>query len=272
MEQALAELAGCLRSPTVSKQRLALAAPVVRGAETIGVASVRLPIEKLSGGIEGARVPEITYLALRQGSTSLVERGDKALANGAEVMAAKVPGSELRVAAAVPDVPGGPFGLGWLPCAIATALLALGAVVAWLYPVLTRGRGRRAATMTAQAGELARARPGAGRAKPVRQSDAQATSVVIDRGIFRATTCAAVSGKTLDAASPSCWATRSVRMQQQGLLAAVVVGRDAAVRTELTEADQRPAQGRPQRHRYRHGADAGGVLRRYHCARVPACR
>jgi len=145
MEQALAENkpVAWVVTDGLGKQRLALAAPVSRGAETIGVASVRLPLDKLSGGIEGARVPETTYLALRQGSSSLVERGDKTLANGAEVMAAKVPGSDLRIAAAVPDVPGGPFGLGWLACAIATALLALGAVVAW-FPALTRGRGSRA--------------------------------------------------------------------------------------------------------------------------------
>ena len=107
------------------------------------MASVRLPLDKLSGrGRSRARCPKTRYLALRQGGSSLVERGDKALATGAEVMAAKVPGSELRVAAAVPDVAGGPFGLGWLPCAIATSRCwRWRAIVAWFYPALTRGRG-----------------------------------------------------------------------------------------------------------------------------------
>jgi phosphomannomutase/phosphoglucomutase len=41
-------------------------------------------------------------------------------------MAAKVPGSDLRIAAAVPDLAGGPFGLDWLACAIAH-----GAAVRW---------------------------------------------------------------------------------------------------------------------------------------------
>jgi phosphomannomutase/phosphoglucomutase len=243
MEQALAENkpVAWVVTDGLGRQKLALAAPVLRGAETIGVASVRLPLDKLSGGIEGARVPETTYLALRQGSTSLVERGDTTLANGAEVMAAKVPGSELRIAAAVPDVPGGPFGLGWLGCAIATALLALGAFVAWFYPVLTRGRGSHAVadedslqTLGELAPELLAPLPVA--PKPVEAEAPAKGGVVIDRGIFRAYDVRGVVGKTLDAGIAELLGhSIGSLMQQHGLLD-IVVGRDGRLSgPELTE-------------------------------------
>jgi phosphomannomutase/phosphoglucomutase len=244
MEQALAEQkpVAWVVTDGLGKQRMALAAPVLRGDEAIGVASVRLPLDKLSGGIEGARVPETTYLALRQGSTSLVERGDKALANGAEVMAAKIPGSDLRIAAAVPDVAGGPLGLGWLPCAIATALLALGAVVAWFYPALARGRRRQAApvdddsvqTLGQLAPELLTPQPVA--AKPVEAAATPKAGVIIDRGIFRAYDVRGVVGKTLDAGIAELLGhSIGSLMQQQGLLD-IVVGRDGRLSgPELTE-------------------------------------
>src|SRR3970040_706789 len=87
--------------------RLALAAPVRHAGALIGVAGVHLPIQRITAGFESATVPEGTYLALRQGNASVIERGDKALAGAAEALAAKVPGSELRIAAAVPNVAGG---------------------------------------------------------------------------------------------------------------------------------------------------------------------
>ncbi|MFC5578669.1 phosphomannomutase/phosphoglucomutase [Lysobacter niabensis] len=245
MEQALAENkpVAWVVTDGLGKQRLALAAPVARGTEIIGVASVRLPLEKLSGGIEGARVPETTYLALRQGASSLVERGNKALANGAEVMAAKVPGSDLRIAAAVPDVPAGPFGLGWLACAIATALLALGAVVAWL-PALTRGRGSHAVaagddnvqTLGELTPELLTPASAPMAAKPVEAEATSRTGVVIDRGIFRAYDVRGVVGKTLDAGIAELLGhSIGSLMQQQGLLD-IVVGRDGRLSgPELTE-------------------------------------
>jgi len=243
MEQALAENkpVAWVVTDGLGKQRLALAAPVSRGAETIGVASVRLPLDKLSGGIEGARVPETTYLALRQGSSSLVERGDKTLANGAEVMAAKVPGSDLRIAAAVPDVPGGPFGLGWLACAIATALLALGAVVAW-FPALTRGRGSRAVVgdddNVQTLGELAPdlLAPAPVTPKPAEAEATPGTGVIIDRGIFRAYDVRGVVGKTLDAGIAELLGHSIGSLMHQNGLLDIVVGRDGRLSgPELTE-------------------------------------
>jgi phosphomannomutase/phosphoglucomutase len=197
MEQALADHkpVAWIITDGLGKQRLALAAPVMRGKETIGVASASLPLDKLGTSVEGANVPEETYLALRQGASSLVERGDKALANGAETMAAKVPGSDLRVAAAVPDVAGGPFGLDWLACAIATVLLALGAVVAWFYPLFARGRGGAAADADEASVQTLGPRP----ASPsIAASSAR-------------TTCAAWLARRSMPASPTCWASRLAR-------------------------------------------------------------
>ncbi|HEU0306834.1 MAG TPA: phosphomannomutase/phosphoglucomutase [Lysobacter sp.] len=234
MEQALAENkpVAWVVTDGLGKQKLALAAPVVRGQETIGVASVRLPLDKLSGGIEGARVPEATYLALRQGSTSLVERGDKTLSTGAEAMGAKVPGSDLRIAAAVPDVAGGPFGLGWLPCAIATGLLALGAVVAWFYPTLTRRRHAMAPSDDGSVQTLGQLTPELMTPpppvvpKPAEAAAPAKTGVIIDRGIFRAYDVRGIVGKTLDAGIADLLGQSiGSLMQQQGLLD-IVVGRD----------------------------------------------
>jgi phosphomannomutase/phosphoglucomutase len=236
MEQALAE-----RKPVawiaidgLGKQKLALAAPVMRGEEVVGVAAVRLPLDKLSSGVDAARVPGDTYLALRQGSTSLVERGDGALSTGAEAMAAKIPGSDLRIAAAVPDVAGGPLGLGWLACTIATALLALGAIAAWFYPTLARGRASKAVavgdeseqTLAQMATDLLTPAPVVP-AKPAESVAAPAkTGIAVDRGIFRAYDVRGVVGKTLDAGVAELLGQAiGSLMQQQGLLD-IVVGRD----------------------------------------------
>ncbi|WP_460731174.1 phosphomannomutase/phosphoglucomutase [Lysobacter tyrosinilyticus] len=237
MEQALAErkAVAWIATDGLGKQKLALAAPAQRGQEIVGVAAVRLPLDKLSSGVEAARVPEDTYLALRQGASSVVERGDKTLATGAEAMAAKVPGSDLRIAAAVPDVAGGPLGLGWVPCAIATVLLMLAAVLAWLYPALSRGRAAKAVAADdegeqtlAQMASGAQAPQPAAPSKPAElvETAPKAIGLAVDRGIFRAYDVRGVVGKTLDTGVAELLGQAiGSLMQQQGLLD-IVVGRD----------------------------------------------
>ncbi len=117
-------------------QRLGLAAPVQLGPQGPAVVYVRQPLLKLIGTFDQVRVPGNGYLALRQGSHSVIEQGDTALASRAEGLARPIGKSGLRLAAAVPDVEPGPLGLGFIPCLIVGVLLL---VVAAL---LKFGRGR----------------------------------------------------------------------------------------------------------------------------------
>ena len=215
--------------------RLVLAAPARHSGTLVGVASVQLPVRRISAGIDGATVPEDTYLALRQNSASVVERGDSALAGAAEALAAKVPGSELRVAAAVPDMAGGPLGLGALGCTIAallSALLALLALLAWRGPILLRRRGGQHATDDASAQTLAETmdqilmQPAAPLIIDTQPEPAAASGAGLDRGIFRAYDIRGIVGQSLDArvAEQIGHAVGSL-MHQQGLRE-IVVGRD----------------------------------------------
>src|SRR5688572_14069175 len=122
--------------------QLALAAPARSGEATVGVAYVRLPLQKVTAVLENAEVSDDSYVALRQGGFSALERGDTTLAGGAEALAAKVPGTDLRVAAAVPDVAGGPLGLDAALCFVAAAVFALLALQAWRLPHLKLARGK----------------------------------------------------------------------------------------------------------------------------------
>ena len=212
--------------------RLVLAAPARHAGKLVGVASAQLPLQRISIGFDGANVPGDTYLALRQGSASVLERGDPALAGAAEALAAPIPGSELRVAAAVPDRAGGPLGLGALGCAIAAVLSALLALLAWRGPSLLRrgdrqGSGDEAPTQTLAEvmGEIA-PQPAPPTVIDPRLAIAAATLVGLDRGIFRAYDIRGIVGQTLDAgvAERIGHAVGSL-MHQQGLRD-IVVGRD----------------------------------------------
>ena len=212
--------------------RLMLAAPARHAGKLIGVASVQLPLQRVSAGIDGATVPDDAYLALRQGSASVVERGDRALAGAAEALAVKVPGSELRVAAAVPDVAGGPLGLGALGCAIAAVLFALLALLAWRVPAVLRRGGGQAETDEAPAQTLAETmnqfppQPAASSVIDTQLNPAVPSMVGIDRGIFRAYDIRGIVGQSLDAGvAESIGHAIGSLMHQQGLRE-IVVGRD----------------------------------------------
>jgi phosphomannomutase/phosphoglucomutase len=111
--------------------RLALAAPAKVGDRVAGVAYVRFPLSRVSGPVESAQVADDSYLALRQGGFSVIERGDKQLASGAEALAAQVPGATWRLAAGLPDAGNAPFGLGAIACLAAATIFALLALVAF---------------------------------------------------------------------------------------------------------------------------------------------
>ena len=95
--------------------RVALAAPARVGDTLVGVACLQLPLSRATLGLESASVDPDTYVALRQGNFTLLERGDASQAEAAERMAVPVPGTDLRLAAAVPHVGRPPLGLSGLP-------------------------------------------------------------------------------------------------------------------------------------------------------------
>ena len=71
---------------------LAVGAPVLAGDRLVAVAYVRLPLALATTALKSANVGSGTYLALRQGTYTLAERGDVALADSAEFLSATIEG------------------------------------------------------------------------------------------------------------------------------------------------------------------------------------
>jgi phosphomannomutase/phosphoglucomutase len=220
---------------------LALAAPATAGGRIAGLAFVRLPLARIAAGIEQGEVADHSYLALRQGTHTIVERGDRELADGAEALAAKIPGTELRVAAAVPDQAGGPLGLDALGTSIAAVVFLLLAWVAWRLPRWLARRGGAPVEET-EAPTLAEAglAPAADTAAPsptgpppmpsaapaVSEPASHPAAYDIDRGIFRAYDIRGIVGQSLDAnVARLVGQAIGTLMHEQGLTD-IVVGRD----------------------------------------------
>ncbi|MFC3552387.1 phosphomannomutase/phosphoglucomutase [Lysobacter cavernae] len=210
--------------------QFALAAPARHGDAVIGVAYVRLPLQKISAGIEQAAIADDSYLALRQRGFSAAERGDSALANGAEALAAKVPGSDLRIAAAVPDVAGGPFGLDALGCFIAAGVFLLLTWLAWRAPRFKRRGGEEVAEEgeVQTLAETMEQVPLPVKIAPVIEAKptAASQSVAIDRGIFRAYDIRGVVGQSLDAGVAELIGHAIGSLMHEQGLTEIVVGRD----------------------------------------------
>ncbi len=109
--------------------RFGLAARVPLGPEDAAVVYVQQPLMQLTGPLDAVQAPASGYLALRQGSFNVLERGNPALADSGEVLARPIKGSSLRLAAGVPSIEAGPLGLGPLGCSIVALLLVLVAVL-----------------------------------------------------------------------------------------------------------------------------------------------
>ncbi|HSM10578.1 MAG TPA: phosphomannomutase/phosphoglucomutase [Lysobacter sp.] len=211
--------------------QLALAAPVRVADRLAAVALVRLPLDSINAAMQDAAIGEDTYLALRQGGHSVIQHGDPELASGAEVLAVKVPGSDLRVAAAVPDAAVGPFGMaarGSMLLAGGLALLAVLALLGWRAarraPAYAAGdeavaEPTLAETVRAAAGEteVATAAP---RPEPA------PGAVAIDRGIFRAYDIRGVIDQTLDAGVAELIGHAIGSLMHEQKLIDIVVGRD----------------------------------------------
>jgi phosphomannomutase / phosphoglucomutase len=182
--------------------RVMLAAPARNGEQTVGVALVRLPIGRATIGLDTVTVEDDTYLALRQGGFNLLERGDADHAEAAERMAVPVPGTGLRVAAAMPTAVVAPFGLETLPAFVVAVLLLFLAYLLWRLP--KRIADPRAAADDGTAPTLSQAlseAPASGdqTARKIEVRDMPKPEPVrIDRGIFRAYDIRGVVGQTLD--------------------------------------------------------------------------
>ena len=210
--------------------QLALAAPAHSGAQLVGVAYVRLPLQKISAAMDETEVADGTYLALRQGGFSAVERGDTSLAGGAEALAVKVGGSDLRIAAAVPDVAGGPFGLEALGCFILAAVMALMAFLVWRAPHLKLSRKGADEGEEAPVQTLAESMESSPPPLPKTVTEPQHATVPqpvpIDRGIFRAYDIRGVVGQSLDAGVAELIGLAIGSLMHEKGLVDIVVGRD----------------------------------------------
>lgn len=225
---------------------LALAAPARAGDQMAGVVFARLPLGVATTALENATVAGDTYLALRQGSYTIAQRGDVALTDSAEVLSVPVKDTGLRVSAGLPDESIAALGLGTIPSLVAALVLLGLAAGAWL--ALRRGVGaghnnqsavESEAPTLAQSIEQGLLEPGdgsGGGADGGMTSGAQASRgsgalsgigpVVVDPGIFRAYDIRGIVGQTLDfgVAQAIGQAVGSL-MQEQGA-GDIVVGRD----------------------------------------------
>ena len=215
-------------------QKLVVAAPVVSGKATIGVAVVQLPPDPIVDAVKQAKVPGGSYLALRQGTATLAENGDTDLANGAEALAAKIPGTDLRVVAGLPDTGGAAFGLGTIPSLVGALLLAALAWLAWrklgsLDAAVPQPEADAAPEATLEQA-LAEAPPPPPRPVApkvvVAEPEREHRSVTIDRGIFRAYDIRGVVGETLDAGIAELIGQAIGSLMQEQDLYYIVVGRD----------------------------------------------
>src|SRR5690606_21792430 len=114
--------------------QVAVAAPVAVDGATVGVALARLPISRATAPLAVVDVDPATYVALRQGGFTLMEKGDAAQAPAAERMAVPVSGTNLRVAASLPRTGSAPFGLEGIPLFATVIVLLLLAYLLWRVP------------------------------------------------------------------------------------------------------------------------------------------
>jgi phosphomannomutase/phosphoglucomutase len=205
-----------------------------------GVVYVRLPLARLTGGFDAVAVSGNGYLALRQGAFSVRERGNAGLSEGAEVMAHAVGKTGLRVAAAVPDSESGPLGLGAIASLVAAGVLAALAVLAVLVlrggirlPKFGKQKGATMEDMDEPTlGEALLREPppppvgGARTAPKDDYTQAEAKTVEVDPGIFRAYDIRGIVGQSLsvEVAELIGMAIGSVMRDED--LNDIVVGRD----------------------------------------------
>ena len=229
-EAALAADAPVARIAKDGEPALLVAAPAKVGARLVGVAVIHLPLSIATDAVQAANVGDDSYMALRQGNYSVLERGDTALATSAEALGAKIPDSDLRIAAALPDAAQGPFGLGAIPAFIAALVLLGLAFAAWFGARRLQGLVPAKSLPTVEAEPtLSQMQP----APPPREAPVvtvkeapKASPVKIDRGIFRAYDIRGVVGNTLDAGVAELIGHAIGTLMFEKGLTDIVVGRD----------------------------------------------
>ena len=214
---------------------LAVSAPARVDDTVVGIAYARLPLAPIVAPLKASAPGQSGYLALRKGGYTVAEQGNAALADRGETLAVKIPDSELRVAAALPDATGGPFGLDATACFIAAGVLVLLALAA-----LAVARRKPRAANADEAGEdapmtLAEAlkQPSAppqddegAQGDPLPAPATGAPSVALDPGIFRAYDIRGVVGSTLDRGVASLIGQAIGSLMNDEGLVDIVVGRD----------------------------------------------
>ncbi|MFC3716392.1 phosphomannomutase/phosphoglucomutase [Luteimonas soli] len=212
------------------KPAIALAAPARAGDTVAGIALVRLPLARATLGLQNATLPDDSYLALRQGSFTLFERGDASLSQGAERRAVPIMGTGLRVAAAVPAPVISPFGLGVLGSFIAALVLLLLGYILWRLPSrigdLHVADDGTAPTLSQVLVDGPPPEEDAGKAQVAVRDAPKPAPVRIDRGIFRAYDIRGVVGQTLDTGVAELIGQSIGSLMQEKGLEDIVVGRD----------------------------------------------
>ncbi|RZA14412.1 MAG: phosphomannomutase/phosphoglucomutase, partial [Lysobacteraceae bacterium] len=220
-------------------QRLALASPVA-AAGGPRLAYVELQATRLINSVKSPAVPGRTYLALRQGSQNVLERGDMSLNDAAEALAAKIPDSDLRVAASAPDPAATPFGLGGMAAVGLGSILLLAGAWLW-FIVRPRMLGLRVEPGAAEAptlGDMALEQPvpviarepaladAATAEASAKAAPAKSVPVIIDHRIFRAYDIRGVVGMSLDAGVAELIGQSIGSLMADKGLEDIVVGRD----------------------------------------------
>ena len=206
---------------------IALAAPARAGEAVAGIAFVRLPLSRATLGLENASVSDDSYLALRQGSFTLFERGDVRLAEGAERRAVPVAGTNLRIAAAVPSVVISPFGLGVLGSFIAAVVLVLLAYILWRLPSRIGNLHPVDDGTAPTLSQVIVDTPAEKTEATISVKDAPKPAAVrIDRGIFRAYDIRGVVGQTLDAGVAELIGQSIGSLMFEKGMGDIVIGRD----------------------------------------------
>jgi phosphomannomutase / phosphoglucomutase len=208
--------------------QLALAVPARVGDRLVGIAYVEVAMSELTSGLDNTAEISDSYIALRQGSITLWERGDKAYAEGADRLTADVPQSHLRMVMETSSPPKGAFGLDAVP-ALVLAFVGLGIVyVLWRLALRPQYADFHIADTSPTLGEMAPSELESDEPKVAIEvkEPAKPAAVKIDASIFRAYDIRGIVGKSLDPDVAALIGHAVGSLMQEKGLQDIVIGRD----------------------------------------------